>query len=301
MEIIQMYYFYHIVDNNFNLSLTAKRLHISQPALSQFINQYEEANAIDLFVREKGRLVGLTDAGKKVYDFAVQITNMYEQMEDAIKQESLKQKGGIRFGLPSLILRVYFSELFPKMIQDNVGMNLQLVEDGSNQLREQLNRENLDIGILIEPTDLDDEKYEQTIIQIDEMAAFMSANHPLNNVEKLEWSDLQGYPLATFNEDYITYSLLWNKLEQVGLTNQIRFTASAWDYLIEMTKETNIVTILPRPISKHLVEEDFVVKPFYDAIPFNFYLCRPRKKRYSGLEASIYEQILAYFYQINEQ
>ncbi len=37
MDIVQMGYFINIVENNCNLSLAAKKIHISQSALSQFI------------------------------------------------------------------------------------------------------------------------------------------------------------------------------------------------------------------------------------------------------------------------
>ena len=39
-------------------------LHISQPSLSKQITELEEQHRLSLFQREKGRIVGLTDAGK---------------------------------------------------------------------------------------------------------------------------------------------------------------------------------------------------------------------------------------------
>ncbi|MBG9985220.1 LysR family transcriptional regulator [Aerococcaceae bacterium DSM 111022] len=299
MELAQMYYLLKIVENDYNLSLTSRRLHISQPALSQFINQYEDQNGIDLFVREKGRYVGLTDAGQKIYNYALEIINMYEDMESAVEQESLKQKGVIRLGLPSLILSVYFSKLFPDMVNDNPNLNLKLVEAGSRDLKDWLAADHLDLAILIEPTELDADKYEQNIIQLDEYVAFMAKDHPLVNYEKLEWTDLIGYTLATFNENYYTHELVNAKLKHVGLQNHIRITASAWDYLIEILEGTDIITILPRPIEERIDKTKVTTKQFYDEIPFNFDLCRPIKKKYSPIESEIHQNILENFYKPN--
>lgn len=300
MELAQMYYLLNIVENDYNLSLTSRRLHISQPALSQFINQYEEQNGIELFVREKGRFVGLTDAGRKIHNYASDIISRYEDMEIAVEQESLKQKGVIRLGLPSLILSVYFSELFPEMVINNPNLNLKLVEAGSRDLKDQLAADHLDLAILIEPTELDPTEYEQHIIQLDEYVAYIAKDHPLANYEKLEWTDLIGYTLATFNENYYTHELVNAKLKQVGLQNHIRITASAWDYLIEMLEGTDIITILPRPIEERIDKTKVTTKQFYDEIPFNFDLCRPIKKKYSPIETEIHKNILENFYKPND-
>ena len=47
MDIIQMYYFINIVECNYNLSLAAKKIHISQPALSQFISNFEREKELN--------------------------------------------------------------------------------------------------------------------------------------------------------------------------------------------------------------------------------------------------------------
>lgn len=52
MDILQLYYFINIVECNYNLSLAAKKIHISQPALSQFISNFENEKEILLFIEK---------------------------------------------------------------------------------------------------------------------------------------------------------------------------------------------------------------------------------------------------------
>lgn len=92
MDITQMNYFITIVECGCNLSLAAKRIHISQSALSQFITNFERDEEIELFVRSNGRLEELTPSGKKVYAYALKIVKMHEEMQETVRKESAKQK-----------------------------------------------------------------------------------------------------------------------------------------------------------------------------------------------------------------
>lgn len=296
MDINQMHYFINIVECGCNLSLTAKKIHISQSALSQFITQFEQNEDLLLFNRKNGRLDGLTEAGEKILRFAKEIVAKHEEMDLTIQNESAKQQGTIRLGIPSLILRVYFSHILPKLLLDNPNINIQIVEGGGVALRQKFLTDDLNYAILIEPTSLDDKQYEQHIIQMDEYVAFMDKNHPLAQKELLEWQDLASYQLATFNKTFTTYHALTEKLAKEKIKTKITYTSSTWDYLVDLTQGNQIITILPQPISHFVDQERYKMVRFRDFIPFNIWLCRPYKAKMSDVEAFVYEEILKLFY-----
>ena len=227
----------------------------------------------------------------------MQITELHEDMEEVVRLESLKQKGTIRIGLPSLILRVYFSEYFPNLSLTHPDVHIEITENGSNELRKMLISGEIDMAILIEPTSLDVKQYEQHVIEIDEMVGFMNIEHPIAHKRKLDWRDLKGYPIGTFNKTFMTHQLVAAKLEEANITNQIQFTSSSWDYLIEATRNKEIVTVLPRPVETFINSDSFAVKHFEDFIPFNFRLCRPLKDKYSSIEDFVFEDIINHFYE----
>ncbi|AQP54668.1 LysR family transcriptional regulator [Vagococcus penaei] len=297
MDIQQLYYFMNIVECGCNLSLAAKKIHITQSALSQLIINFETNEELVLFYRKNGRLDSLTPSGEKLYVYAQEITKLHEQMNQMVRKEAAKQKGTIRIGLPSLILRIFFSSFFPKLSVDNTNIKIEIVEGGSNYLRKMLFKNDLDYAILIEPTNLDTKSFEEHVIQIDEMTAFVYHDHPLAYRPLLHWEDLKPYPIATFNETYTTNELVRNKLRKVGLEEGIKLESSSWDYLVEATQESNIITILPSPIERTMDKTLFKEIHFKDPIPFNVLLCRPIKQSYSDVESSVYESILRYFYQ----
>ena len=80
-----MTYFINIVECGCNLSIAAKKIHISQSALSQFVTNFESTEGVQLFNRRNGRLESLTEAGGKIYRFATEIVNRHEEMQSMIQ------------------------------------------------------------------------------------------------------------------------------------------------------------------------------------------------------------------------
>ena len=179
MDITQLNYFINIVECGCNLSLAAKKIHISQSALSQMITNFEKEEELNLFYRKNGRLEELTPSGTMLYQYALDMLKLHDEMKGMLRKESSKQKGTIRIGLPSLILRVLFSKFFSKFIVENPEIKIEIIEDGSHELRRMFLQKDLDYVVLIEPTNLDPKSFEEHVIQIDEMTAFMAPTHPL--------------------------------------------------------------------------------------------------------------------------
>ena len=297
LDIIQLYYFVNIVECGCNLSLAAKKIHISQSALSQMITNFEKEEELSLFYRKSGRLEKLTPSGKKLYRYALDMLKMHDELKDMIHKEASKQKGTIRLGLPSLILRVFFSTFFSKFIVENPDIKIELIEGGCNELRRMFLQNDLDYVVLIEPTSLDQKMYEEHIIQIEEYTAFMASDHPLSKEDKLNWKNLESYPIATFNESFVTNALVQRALTEHQSQADIIFTSSSWDFLIETTQHSDTIAVLPSPIRRYLTSSNYTEKNFKNPIPFNVLLCRPIKRSYSAVETKLHESILNYFYQ----
>lgn len=297
MNISQMNYLITIVECGCNLSVAAKKAHVSQSALSQFVTNFERDEEIELFVRKNGRLAELSASGEKVYDYAKKIVALHEEMQEMVREESDKQKGTVRIGLPSLVLTVLFSNFFSRFTVENPDIRIEIIEEGSHELKRMLYEKDLDYAVLVEPTKLDPKIYEENIIQIDEYKAFINPEHPLAEKSKVKWKDLSPYQIATFRKSFVTNELVLEKLAETGADTSIQLTSASWDFLVETTYHSEIVTILPGPIHRYLKTDDVVMKSFENPIPFNVLLCRPIKESYSPVENYLHEEMLSYFYQ----
>lgn len=297
MDITQLKYFVSVVEYGCNLSLAAKKIHISQSALSQMISNFERDEQLELFYRKNGRLKELTPSGQRVYEAALSIVSQHNQMQELIRKEASKQRGTIRIGLPSLILRIYFTSFFSQFIVEHPETKIEIIEDGSYELRRMILQKDLDFAVLIDPTNLNPKDFEEHVIQIDEVTAFMRHDHPLAKYNMLKWPNLENYAIATFMDSFVTNGLVKEKLNKYNVKAEILFASSSWDFLVETTQHGNTVAILPSPIYDFVNGNQFIEKHFNDPIPFNVFFCRPIKKDYTAVEQLVHQAVLGYFYQ----
>ncbi|MBG9981917.1 LysR family transcriptional regulator [Aerococcaceae bacterium DSM 111020] len=153
---------------------------ISQSALSQFISNYEKRKNITLFQRKSNRLVGLTESGKIVYQYALEIVDKYEEMTQKAPLAGENYRSIIKIGVPSLILMVFFSSFLPKLKEKYPHYEFKMVEAGSKQIQEWLTLGELDIGIILGPVQLDDARYIIHPVHSSEVVAYIDYRHPLS-------------------------------------------------------------------------------------------------------------------------
>ncbi|SIT92979.1 LysR family transcriptional regulator [Edaphobacillus lindanitolerans] len=137
MDIRQLRYFIAIVEEG-KISAAAKRLHMSQPPLSQQLKSMEEELGSKL-VERSGKFLEVTEAGKALYKNALQIVQLMEETKTEVMDVSKGVHGKLAIGvntfsvagLPRILEQ--FQERFPNItykIQQNESAHLcQLVRD----------------------------------------------------------------------------------------------------------------------------------------------------------------------------
>lgn len=102
-----------------NFSKAAEELHMTQPAVSQYIRSLEEATGVKLLERTN-KYVRLNKAGEIVYHHAIEIKELYAKMNHLLDDLTNKASGSIAIGasytfgeylLPQIIAEV--KEQFP--------------------------------------------------------------------------------------------------------------------------------------------------------------------------------------------
>ncbi|MFD0713279.1 LysR family transcriptional regulator [Paenibacillus sp. GCM10027626] len=137
MDIRQLRYFIAIVEER-KISAAAKRLHLSQPPLSQQLKTMEDELGAKLFERS-GKYLEITEAGKALYKYALQMDQLMEEAKLEVKEVGNGVNGSLKIGintfsvaeLPEVLHQ--FRQQYPKVtykIQQNESAHLcQLVRD----------------------------------------------------------------------------------------------------------------------------------------------------------------------------
>ena len=295
MDTRYLEYFVEIVNCQYNLSAAAKKLSISQPVLSARVKQFEEEEGILLFERYNGRLQKLTPGGEIFYQNALRIVAQYNTMLYELRDKARTYKGKVRIGIPPLVLSVVFFECLPKLVLENPDIEFEIVELGAHDLKSLLVSKNLDFAVLLHPIDLSPGLTEEYPLITSELTAFLSVKNPLAQQTVLAWEQLNGQSLATFNDTFMIYHHLTDKLKAMHVHPNICLRSACWDFLLLATKNENIISILPAPIEQVIKMPDVVARPLETPIPWTIVLHRPKKSRYSRAEQHVMEVITAHF------
>jgi DNA-binding transcriptional LysR family regulator len=188
MNLNQLKIFYMAAKNG-NLSLAAKELFITQPAVTKGIQRLQEFYDMK-FVDHVGKKLVLTDAGEVLYEISEKIFELENQAEESIRDFQQRKRGHIRilssesFGdyyLPRIIIP--FSQAYPMV---RITMNILPTE----QVVSHTATLNNDLGFISYPVQHDKLRVKE--ILEDQLVIIAPTDHPLALRNKLEPADLAG-------------------------------------------------------------------------------------------------------------
>ncbi len=148
MELRQLRYFVAIVDHG-ALSRAAQVLHVAQPALTQQLRQLEDELGAKLLHRSAQGVLS-TDAGKVFYEHAQAILKQVADAKSAVTQSTTRPSGSVTLGLPHSISAAL---ALPLLIATNTHypeITLQLTEELSGNLAEQLKSGRINLAVLFD-------------------------------------------------------------------------------------------------------------------------------------------------------
>lgn len=147
MELRQLEYF-QMASRLRNITRAAERLKVSQPNITVAIKKLEAELGIQLFDRSQKQL-SLTPEGAV---FLSRVELALRNIQDAVLEVNdykQLQKGTIKIGIPPMMGAYLFPKIFSSFRHQYSHLDIYLYEEGSVTIREQLERDELDFGIII--------------------------------------------------------------------------------------------------------------------------------------------------------
>lgn len=156
MNFHHLYYFW-VVAKEGHLTRAAKRLHVSQSALSSQIRQLEDQLGQTLFTRE-ARALHLTDAGQLALEYAEDIFNLGQEMQTLLQQGQAKQTERLRMGAVATLSR-NFMDNFLRPLLGKPECQLIIRSASLDELLAQLKVHTLDLILSNRPITADSAQY----------------------------------------------------------------------------------------------------------------------------------------------
>ena len=145
--------YFLIVAEEMNVTRAAKRLHISEQALSRQIGKLEGELGVKLFVRNPR--FTLSPAGKRLKAAAEQIGTIERQLHLELDDLNNNNTGELRIGVSYTRGQALLPRLLPPFHQKHPGITINILEGSSSELQDNLSKGRIDLFIGYVPRDLD--------------------------------------------------------------------------------------------------------------------------------------------------
>lgn len=227
------------------MSEASKQLHISQPTISQAINELETEYNIMLFNRLSKKLY-ITEAGKKLYAYANNMLCLRDEMEK--NMINLSTNKIITLGATMTVGKCVLIDIIKEFEESHPNIKVNVIIDNTVTIEKLLLNGELDLA-LIEGTIRSNELLSNPIIP-DSLVLACHPSHILTKNESVHISELSKYPFVLREEGSGTREVFENELKKHNVCINIKWNCHGSDSIVEAVLANQGITV----ISKRLIE-----------------------------------------------
>ena len=217
-----------------NMTKVAKEMYISQPSISQSINELEAELGVKLFDRI-GKKLFLTHEGEVFLNYTRRILNLYDEGVKTIRDFNLNEKGRIVIGASTTIGIYILPEIIKEFSSKYKDIEISLIIENTKNIEKLILENNVDFAYV--EGDIHSEEIEREIIWKDELVFICGDKNNLRNYDEIEGRVLENEKLIMREEgsgtrEHTELFLKKNKVKfttflELGNTEAIKKTVEA--------------------------------------------------------------------------
>lgn len=202
------------VARNRSLTKASHEMHITQPAITKYIQEYEQEYGVTLFNRTNSG-VELTDAGELMLAHADNILQQYKAMDYDMHLMSHAYSGVLRLGASHTISQYVLPSFMASFTAKFKQIQLSLFEGDSREVEQALENREIDLGLV--------ESFNRTShlrctpFMYDEMVLVTSRAGSYAHIDTVNIHELMKYPLVVGKCSCDSISPINKALETQGL------------------------------------------------------------------------------------
>jgi DNA-binding transcriptional LysR family regulator len=197
-----------------SFSAAARRLHLTQSAVSQQIHSLEQQLQVELFQRD-GPRISLTEDGRALMPMAREYVHLMTRIEESMAARRGMVTGQLTIGCTSTPGKYTLPWLVGSFCQEYPQVKISVEVIKRSDLVQKLEQQAIDFGIMsgwIKHPDLVFDEFVQ-----DDLALIAPAQHPFAQQEVIKPEQLKGQTVILREESAGTRVVLLEGLEQIGL------------------------------------------------------------------------------------
>ena len=217
MELRQLEYF-QMASRLRNITRAAERLRVSQPNITVAIKKLEAELGIQLFDRSQKQLALTPEGAVFLNRIELALRNIQDAVLEVNDYKQL-QKGTIKIGIPPMMGAYVFSKIFSSFQKKYSHLDIYLHEEGSMSIREQLERDELDFGIII----ISGASHNLQLLPMttSQIVACVPENSPLAAKDRLTKEDIAAANVIMLKEGSFLRQTILGKLKEQSITPNI--------------------------------------------------------------------------------
>lgn len=242
------------VDNHRSFAKAARSCHVTQPTLSMQVKKLEEDLGVLVFDRSKKPIL-TTDIGRRVVTQARTILRESSRIYELIQDEQDTVKGELRVGVIPTLGPYLLPQFLPDFMVKYPDVQLNIQELLSEEIIDKLKADQLDIGLLVTPLNLDG--FTELPLFYETFVVYMSTSHPLSERHKIDFDDLDIEDMWLLQEGHCFRSQAVNICGEGQRETQrgLRFESGSLETLRRIVEKQYGYTLLPELATMELSEE----------------------------------------------
>lgn len=285
-----------------SISEAARTLQRTQPAISNMIATLEEELGVELFERQRGRLIRKPEA-EYFLEESEQILERLTKTARTMKEIAGLELGRLKIACMPAAAGYLMPRLVADFVQDKPKVNVSMMMRDSSVIEEWVASQQYDLGLAETPPPnraLAIEAFDLRCV------CALPINDPLAKKAIITPEDLHGLPLATLQEDHQNYKSSQKAFRSAGAKMNQRFELLTFQPALKLVEEGLCYCICdPMTASGYLQRFDdrtrLVFKPFAPEVILSVAVLTPAHRAASVLAGKFTENLINELRRLNEQ
>lgn len=231
-----------------NFGAAADQCGISQATLSAMIKKLELELDILLFDRSR-KPVKTTSEGLVFIEKARDILKIKEEIFEINGSDS-EMKGNLKIGIIPTVVNALLPMVLPRILKENPKIELEIKEIPTEQIKQQLSNDEIDLGILATP--IQDEVFEEHVLYYEPMWVYGIENQQKQYISS---SDVKNQNIWLLEEGHCfreQMRTICEIREKAPKHKNLEFKGNSFMTLMHMCDQFGGLTLLPELYVKEL-------------------------------------------------
>ena len=247
-----------------NLSETARKANMTQPALSRWLKQLEDDIELQLFERHAKGLTP-TDAGNVLIAHARRILIEASRTQQDLDNIINGQQRTLIIGMSPAAAPSFVPKAILRFLQKNQNVYIEIKEDTMDSLINHLKQGELDLIVGRLDSYTPQERIHSELLYKDPICVIASNNHPLNYQTNLSWNDLANYEWIVWPTGVPIRNRLDNAITSTGKPPPIyRIKSTSQMANLWLLEHSTMLSVASKSVAEHFKKNGMLTKLNFD-------------------------------------